>query len=121
MDTFGTIDAYMATTFFKNTLKTEVITMKDNLVQWDQEMLMPVQWPVASNRLVFKIFDYEQAGSDELVGSLKFSIKDICACKEPTFNWINIYGAPLDCRGSNTDKMNNHPEYASAWKGRVLV
>jgi hypothetical protein len=32
MDRFGTIDAYIMTTFFKNTLKTEVITMKDNLV-----------------------------------------------------------------------------------------
>ena len=32
MDRFGTIDAYMSTTFFKQTLKTEVVTMKDNLV-----------------------------------------------------------------------------------------
>lgn len=70
---------------------------------------------------MFKIYDYEQAGVDELVGSLKFSIKDICACKEPTFNWINVYGAPLDCSGGNTDKMNNHPEHGSTWKGRVLV
>ena len=32
MDRFGTIDAYISTTFFKQTLKTEVVTMKDNLV-----------------------------------------------------------------------------------------
>ena len=42
MDRFGTIDAYISTSFFKQTLKTEVVTMKDNLVQWDQEILLPI-------------------------------------------------------------------------------
>ena len=35
MDTFGTIDAYLKTTFFKQSLKTAVVTMKDNVVPWD--------------------------------------------------------------------------------------
>jgi hypothetical protein len=35
MDRFGTIDAYIETTYFKNKLKTTVITAKENLVQWD--------------------------------------------------------------------------------------
>lgn len=50
-----------------------------------------------------------------------FSVKDIVSCTEPTFNWINIYGAPLGHSGENTDKMNHHPEMASKWKGRILV
>jgi hypothetical protein len=50
-----------------------------------------------------------------------FSIKDILKCETPTFNWINIYGAPVGYSGDNTTKMNNNPEYASTWKGRVLV
>lgn len=40
-------------------------------------MWLPIQWPVASNRLIFKVYDYDKAGSDELVGSMTFSIKDI--------------------------------------------
>jgi len=28
-------------------------------------------------------------------------------------------GAPLDCSGENTDNMNNNPDLASAWKGRI--
>jgi hypothetical protein len=48
-------------------------------------MLLPIQWPVASNRLVFKLFDYDSAGSDELVGSMVFSIKDIISVPGPTF------------------------------------
>jgi Ca2+-dependent lipid-binding protein len=76
-DMLGTIDAYLETTFFKQNLKTQIVTMKDKLVQWDQEMLLPVQWPVASNRLVFKLYDYNKASADELIGSMVFSIKDI--------------------------------------------
>jgi len=69
MDTFGTIDAYIQTVYFKNKLKTDKITMKDNLVQWDEEMWLPVQWPVASDRIVFKLFDHNIGSFDELVGS----------------------------------------------------
>jgi len=121
MDTFGTIDAYLQTTFFKQSLKTNVVTMKDNLVQWDQEMLLPIQWPVASNRLVFKLFDYDSAGSDELVSSMIFSIKEIVKVTDRTFKWLNLYGAPLGRSGNNSVKMNNNPEFASTWKGRILV
>lgn len=42
MDTFGSIDAYLKTTFFRQSLKTSVVTMKDQVVIWDEEMLLPV-------------------------------------------------------------------------------
>lgn len=35
--------------------------------------------------------------------------------------WFNIQGAPVDKMGENTDLMNNIPELASTWKGRVLM
>ena len=95
--------------------------MKDNLVVWDQEMWLPIQWPVASNRLVLKLYDYDKAGSDELVGCMVFSIKDIVNIQGGEFNWINLYGAPPDRSGENTRKMNDSPEFASTWKGRILV
>lgn len=72
--------------------------------------------------MVLKLFDYDSAGYDELVGSMIFSIKDIVNIgEEGEFNWINIYGAPVDVSGDWSKKMNNNPEYASTWKGRVLV
>ena len=40
---------------------------------------------------------------------------------KPQMKWINLYGAPVGRSGSNTDKMNNNPECASTWKGRILV
>ena len=35
--------------------------------------------------------------------------------------WYNLYGSPLGCKGENTDKMNEYPEVASTWKGRILI
>jgi hypothetical protein len=70
---------------------------------------------------VFKLYDYDSAGSDELVGSMIFSIKDIVNAGIRTFKWVNLYGAPLGYSGDNTTKMNNNPEIASTWKGRLLL
>jgi hypothetical protein len=62
-------------------------------------MKLPIEWPVASNRLIFKLYDYDSAGSDELVGSMVFSIKDIVSVKGGEFNWINLYGSAIGCSG----------------------
>ena len=60
---------------------------------------------------------------DELIGSLKFSLKEIIkATKEaPVYKWVSVYGAPLGVSGETTDKMNACPEFASTWKGRILI
>lgn len=44
------------------------------------------------------------------------NLKQNTQCK-----WINLYGAPVGRSGSNTNKMNENPENASTWKGRILV
>ena len=35
--------------------------------------------------------------------------------------WVKLYGSPLGVRDGNTDKMNENPEFASTWKGRILM
>jgi hypothetical protein len=50
-----------------------------------------------------------------------FSIKEICSVEEPTFKWVNIYGAPIGRSGATCTKMNNNPELASTWRGRILI
>jgi len=35
--------------------------------------------------------------------------------------WYNLYGSPLGCIGENTNRMNDFPEVASTWKGRILM
>jgi hypothetical protein len=53
-----------------------------------------------------------------------FNLKECIAAMEKykgSCFWKNIYGSPIDCSGSNTDMMNENPEIASTWKGRILM
>jgi len=66
MDTmFGTIDAYVKLTYAGSKLKTKVYKMKDNRVEWFQEMQIPVTYPILDDKLKFEIYD-EDTVSDEL-------------------------------------------------------
>ena len=66
MDTFmGTIDAYGVVKVGGQKLKTKVDTMKDNLVVWNQEMLIAVTLPVIDDKLTLEIYDEDKV-LDEL-------------------------------------------------------
>ena len=53
MDTFGTIDAYIYLEHNGSKIRTRTVTMKDNLVQWDQEMLIPLELPASRDIIKF--------------------------------------------------------------------
>lgn len=123
MDQFGTIDAYMQTVYFKKKLRTKAVTQtKTHECFIEQEFWLPIQWPLASDRLVFKVFD-EDPVNDEIVGSMNFSLKKMITESggDGVLTWYNLYGSPLGCSGDNTKKMNEFPEIASTWKGRILM
>lgn len=77
---------------------------------------------MASDRLVLKLWDEDNV-TDEIVGSMFFSLKKIVnECGgNGTLTWTNLYGSPLGVSGKNTDRMNENPELASTWKGRLLM
>ena len=80
MDRFGTVDAYCKVVFTGKTLKTKYITAEkksQGSVQWDETMMIPIQWPLSSNRLVVNIVDYDAIGSDEIIGSIIFELKKL--------------------------------------------
>jgi hypothetical protein len=54
---------------------------------------------------------------------MNFSLKKLIADSgtEGILSWHNLYGSPLGCSGENTDRMNDFPELASTWKGRILM
>lgn len=60
---------------------------------------------------------------DEIVGSMYFSLKQLIgdSGENGYLKWYNLYGSPLGCSGDNTKKMNKFPEFASTWKGRILM
>ena len=77
MDMFGTIDAYIYLNHKDDNLRTKTVTMEETTVQWNQEMLIPLELPSSNDKLEFKVYDYNKATPDELVCSMNFSIKDI--------------------------------------------
>ena len=75
--------------------------------------------------MLLEIFDYNTI-SDTQIGSLVLSIKKLMAMfkeSETTslYMWENIYGAPPDTDGDVAEKMNDNPEMASHWRGRMLL
>lgn len=75
--------------------------------------------------MLLEIFDYNTI-SDTQIGSLVLSIKKLVAKlaeNETTtmYMWENIYGAPPETDGDVADKMNDNPEIASHWRGRMLL
>ena len=74
MDTFGTIDAYVYLEWNKSKLRTETVTMKDNLIEWKQEMMIPLELPASNDEIAFKVYDHDTT-FDELVATFRFSIK----------------------------------------------
>ena len=80
--------------------------------------------------MVFKVMDQDDI-KDEVVGSLLFDTQDIVDGKfqdmvdgkpKGKFFWTNIYGSPLNQSNSQAKReMNENPELASNWKGRILM
>jgi hypothetical protein len=116
----GSIDAYIKTTYMKKVLKTRTVTMKNDIVFWDQEFLLPQSLPIMTGRIKMELYDEDRV-NDEIVGSMLFNAKEITTYLNGKFIWKNIYGAPLDCSGENTNLMNHNPDMASTWKGRILM
>ena len=73
----GTIDAYIYIDHMGSKLKTKVVTMKDDLVDWDEEFLMPLELPASNDLITFQLYDHDLVGTDDLCASLQFSIKEM--------------------------------------------
>ena len=91
-------------------------------IRWNQEILIPAQYPLLTKRIVLKVMDEDMTG-DEVVGSILLDKKDILDGKyKGKYVWKNIYGSPMNMKNSKAKReMNENPEIASNWKGRVLL
>ena len=62
--------------------------------------------------------------SSEIVGSMFFSLKHLVEVGSKIggrYYWQNLYGAPKTSSNDAASKMNENPECASAWMGRILM
>lgn len=74
--------------------------------------------------------DEDDIGSDEMAATLLLYTKEIIENKHKdnparcngAFRWVNMYGSPMNQSDSKEKReMNENPEYASTWKGRILI
>lgn len=123
MDTFGGIDAYVYLEYNNKKYKTKVVNPNNDICTFHQTFLIPLQWPTSKGSLKLQVWDRD-ATTDEIVGSIEFQLKELvknCSKAGGEFRWINIYGAHTGLiEGPNMKAMNNYPEIASKWKGKIL-
>jgi len=121
MDTFGQTDPFVTVEYGVARAETRVIKVTLDPV-WNEELFIPVSFPTINNRVIVKLFDWEQAQTNELMGSNIFKIEDIKAKKYKDPFWVNIYGARAEAKVAYyKSMMNNIPETATMWKGRVQL
>ena len=68
--------------------------------------------------------DADNMGS-ECIGSIYMSLKEVISLysnQGGQIMWKNVYGGPIGLAPSANKKlMNENPEIASLWKGRILM
>jgi len=116
----GKLDPFIRCEFLEADIKGDVVKNNRN-PQWNQELLLPANIPVVTDKMYLKLYDYDAIGSNELVGTFKFSFKKLRKGEYNEPFWANCYGAPPDESGSAADRMNRLPQTASCWKGRMLL
>jgi hypothetical protein len=122
-------DAFIRLDYKTSKLKTKIVKCyEDAECDWNQEFWVPAQLPLLGGRIVFRVYDHNTGIPDELIGSIHFELRDILPDRNGNpgklvnrYDWKQIYGAPMDISGKITDKMNENPEIASFWKGRILM
>ncbi|RLN20509.1 hypothetical protein BBJ28_00005436 [Nothophytophthora sp. Chile5] len=128
----GGLDAYIKGSIAGgDAVRTRVRTKKgrrDELCpSFNEELMLVIREPSMADSIQLAVYDWDQVGSDELVGYVYQSVKLVKAMggKMSPF-WANIYGAPLRLKqvglgDSMKKQMNTYPEIASTYRGRLLL
>jgi hypothetical protein len=120
----GSMDAYCKAELGNKKLKTSIQKTVNDEATWNQTFMIPVRMPIMAGQLIVKVMDSDDV-TDECAGSLVFNYKELMAREQGSFFWKNLYGAPggeglIAKGGAQADAMNQNPNIATIWKGRIL-
>ena len=113
-------DGYIEVKYMGVKRKTKVVSMKDEIVEWNQIVDIPATMPAVSQKICCVVYD-EDVGKDDIVGSFELKVDDIYNGHYNNFTYIDIYGSPINKRGGVYDQMNYNAEIGSRWNGRILM
>jgi hypothetical protein len=138
----GGLDAYAAVKFgSQKEMRTRVKKLKgerkDLRPKFRTQLGLPCTVPSAASTIDIGIYDWDMAGSNDLVGRRALNFKEVARGdfkKKP--RWLNLYGPPLkkassglgDVVGLGTSLasearalMQNFPDLGTTYRGRILV
>ena len=105
--------------------KTKVVDMKKigdhYVVLWNQVIDIPATYPCVSQKICMTVYDEDIGSKDDIVGSYEFFVNDILDGKYNKFDYIHIYGSPLNKDSKQADLMGNNPEIGSFWNGKIFM
>ena len=87
----GSTDAYVQMSYGGKSLKSKYVETKKNKVEWNQEMLIPIELPIKEEKVKFRVYDHDSA-IDDLVCSFELSVREILMQEEKKIRWIDLYG-----------------------------
>jgi hypothetical protein len=105
---------------------------------WQQQLEVPVVWPTMIDMVTLSIWDHDMAGTDDAVGAIRFSFKDLMETVPGTSgppvirdffpNWYNLYGAPPEADYTSgvssalvAFAMNHGGRPGTYFRGRLLM
>ena len=111
-------DGYLEVKYLGVTKSTQIVSMKNEIIIWNEIISLPVPEPIISQKVTFVVKDK----SKNVVGSFILTINDIMNKKYSELTCINIYGTLKAADNTKAGKMmNENPEVGSRWKGRVYL
>jgi hypothetical protein len=111
-------DGYLEVKYLGTKKCTQVVSMNNNIILWNEIIELPVPQPIISQKVIFAVKDKK----NNIVGSFILTIDDIIGGKYEELTCIDIYGTLKAVDNSKAGKMmNESPEVGSRWKGRVYL
>lgn len=123
------IDAFVEANYMGTKVKTSVVKAKSNKVVWNEQLFLPVSFPIISEKIMCSVWD-EDAGANDIVGSFEINVNDILNGYYNKVRTVHIYGAPVDrhlltimnsTEKKMTNYMNENCEIGSLWKGKISL
>ena len=113
-------DGYIIMKYMGIVRKTKVVPMKKEVCLWYQVIDLPATDPCVSQKICMTVMD-EDVRNDDIVGSYEFFINDIYNGKYSQFDYIDIYGSPLNEHTKLAEQMGYNAEIGSRWNGKVFM
>ena len=103
--------------------KTSIVPMDkndQNRIKWNEIIDIPATQPAISQKVLLVVKDDDKTGCD-IVGSIEVKIDDIFKGKYNDYQYLDIYGSPLNKRNGKFNLVNYNAEIGTKWNGRILM